>query len=383
VREEGARARAMRAVLRPGLWLVVLAFWLLACAGSEPTRSSGLRSQGARHREYSRNPAKFSAGRAWHHVEVLTRIGERSVGTRANSQARNYLRSKLTKLGAEVREFPLALGGEGAARDVEAVHIVGVLPGASRSAVLLAAHYDTASVDGMRLVGANDGASGPALVLELGRVLARAENPYTIWLVLLDGEAVDEDGTTGEPAYLGSRSLAIHLFEHEAELAQAIRVGIFFNQVCDSELTIARDLNSHSVYRDLFWEVGDELGGSPSFASDETFRLIRGSHLGFREAGLRGVVAIADDQLGPGLPPGEFWRTEQDELENCSAASFEQVGRVSSEAIARIMQRLARIDQFAASPWSEIEPRVGDTPPAAHTELPPVPGAPADPTETP
>jgi Zn-dependent M28 family amino/carboxypeptidase len=260
---------------------------------------------------------------------------------------------------------------------VEAVHIVGVLPGASRSSVLLAAHYDTASVEGLRLVGANDGASGPALILELGRVLAQSDNPYTIWLVLLDGEAVGEEGAADEPAFLGSRSLALHLFEHEAELAKAIRVGIFFNQVCDSELTIARDLNSHSVYRDVFWEVGDELGASRSFVSDEPFRLVRGSHLGFREAGLRGVVAISDDRLGPGLPPGAFWRTERDELENCSAASFEQVGRVSKEAIVRIMKRLERIDHFVESPWREIDPRDIGASDGPQTTDPPVPGAPA------
>jgi hypothetical protein len=395
VNDEGSKVRRSP---RGFALLSVLAMSSMACAATQTPVETPARTQGARGHEYTRNPSEFSPSRAWKHVEALTQFGGRGVGTRANERARDYLRERLTSLGAEVREFPLPIretplpvpssieGEESASSEDpdggdEAVHLVGILPGASPSAILLVAHYDTAVVDGLELVGANDGASGPALVLELGRLLALAEAPYTIWLVLLDGEAAADGSTVNEPAHLGSRGFAAHLFEAEPELAEAIRLGIFFNQVCDVDLTIARDLNSHSVYRDLFWEVGYELGDAPSFSSDQSLRLIKGSHLGFRDAGLRRVVAIGDDQLGPGIPPGAYWRTERDALENCSAASLEQVGRVSREAIARIMQRLERIDQFAEAPWKDIESRDAPTAEELHSSLPLAPSEPTDPVQ--
>src|SRR6185436_13466851 len=74
---------------------------------------------------------------------------------------------------AEAKTFgPLAL-----------THLVATLPGTSPDRVVLIAPYD-----GFSFVGANDGASGAALLLELARTFAGRPLPYTIELVWLEGE---------------------------------------------------------------------------------------------------------------------------------------------------------------------------------------------------
>jgi hypothetical protein len=270
------------------------------------------------------------------------------------------LKEQLKRLGAEVHERRLEIDLPDVEDPVSIVHVTGVLAGESDDLLMLAAHYDTATLAGARFVGANDGASGPALVLEIGRVLAGQPRPYTIWLTFIDADAEAQEPDAMASTRLGSRSLAAELALEER--LGDIRLAVFFNQVCDPQLTIARDLRSHVIHREVFWDTAAELGAGDAFAREDGFESPPGPHLSFLEYDMRRVVAIVDDRFGSGGPPGVLWRTEHDTLENCDPTSLGTVGLVTQTALHRISSRLEKIDRFA--------PAVPDAPPAHHSPGP-------------
>jgi glutaminyl-peptide cyclotransferase len=67
------------------------------------------------------------------------------------------------------------------------VNLVARIRGSSPSTIILAGHYDTKRMT-IPFVGANDGASSAAFLLEMARVLGRRRNRLTYWLVFFDGE---------------------------------------------------------------------------------------------------------------------------------------------------------------------------------------------------
>jgi hypothetical protein len=258
---------------------------------------------------------------------------------------------------------------------------MGVIEGASSDVVLLAAHYDTADVEAFEFVGANDGASGPAVLLELGRLLSESTFPFTVWLAFVDGDAFGEAGA--EPAYHGSRALVERLVER-GELS-GIRLAVYFNQVCDWDLNIARDLRSHPVYRQVFWDSARDLGREEAFAPERELEAPAGGHHAFLEHDMRRVVALVDDRLGGETQPGPLWHSKSDVPVNCSAESLGIVGSVSHEALMRIADQLQRIDHYrlrghqVSLPDLESVTRESDTQ-ETHSQpagdVSPLPGAP-------
>lgn len=309
---------------------------------------------------------RFSAARAFADLGALVSIGPRVSGTPGAARAREYLRSQLAAVGLEVEEIqsprPLSDAAE-AQGDLPATrppepfrHLSVVLPGASPAQFILAAAYDTSRIAGIEFVGANDGASGAALLLELARVLSQRSLPYTTRLLFLDGEGGADpiDGAPGLQRWQGSRSLAAQL-DRNGEL-DAVRLLVVFHQVCDADLRIARDLSSHRMYREEFFRTADRLGHAQAFPRDEGFESVEASHLAFLAHGVRSAVAIADTRYGGDAVPGIFAGTADDTIGRCAPESLETVGSVTLAALQTIGVRLTRIDRFARSPVAEVEP---------------------------
>jgi hypothetical protein len=233
---------------------------------------------------------------------------------------------------------------------------------------MLAAAYDTPLFETLEFIGVNASASGPAVVLELARVLSRRPIPYSVMVVLLDGDA-GSGGALGEPGrseFEASRRL-VAVFEREGILSN-IRVAAFFGQVGDEDLSIARDLRSHSIYRDVFFESAAALGRSRWFPKSAPFESRAGSHEAFIEGGLPRVVLVSDNRYGGSDSPGRYAWSEQDTLEHCSPQSLAAVGEVTLEALDRIAVRLNRIDRFRGA--SPAEPGGAPAPAGASAIVP-------------
>ena len=147
--------------------------------------------------------------RAWRDLRALTKAGARPVGSRGNDRAREYLRSELEKLGVEVESWDVdyanTKGSPSAAGApiIRVTNLSAIIPGArSQDRFLLVAPFDSRSYDDFEFIGANDGASGAAVVLEIARAIAAAPLPYATEIVFLDGEsAFSPDAGQGDDFY--------------------------------------------------------------------------------------------------------------------------------------------------------------------------------------
>ena len=328
----------------------------------------------------------FSGDAAYAHLQALAAIGPRASGTPGNEKARAYLRKELENLGLAVTERSYAgpAGPDGLPQ--QAFNLLATIPGASPELFVLTAGYDTRPFDSFRFVGANDGASAPALLLELARVITARPLPYTTTIAFLDREMPGAGDPTGPPLLIGSRMLASELTAQGG--GANVRLVVSFLDVGDSELRISRDLRSHRLFREEFWLAAARMGRTEAFKPGDRFESPVGSQTAFLDAGLRGVVLITDSSFGGDEPPGAYANSEDDTPERCSPQSLATVGMVTLEALDQIGQRLAKIDRLAtkgvtgasqAPAGTQAAEPPGETPPAVAPSEP----APAPPSQTP
>ncbi|MBW2715809.1 MAG: M28 family peptidase [Deltaproteobacteria bacterium] len=336
---------------------------LIACLGCsstpslesapDPQESADLAAAPAR--EFSARVASFSADRAWGDLGAITEVGPRPAGSRGNARARDYLRAELEELGVEVESWDVdylnATGGapgEGEG-ETRVTNLSAVISGSqSQDRFLLVAPFDSRAYDDFEFIGANDGASGAAVVLEIARAIAAAPLPYATEIVFLDGESGFRS-PNGEGAFyaeIGSLGLASRI---QNAGTSGFRVMVYLNRVGDADLRIARDLMSHRIYREEFWRAAAALDQGQAFPRAAAYEDAGIGHRYFSQIGLREIVSIVDTSFGGDQPPGLYAGTEQDTIERCSPDSLETVGVVVLEALDAISARLSKIDRFAGS----------------------------------
>ena len=288
-------------------------------------------------------PPPFAGSSAWGHLEALVGMGSRAPGSEGAARAREYVRDQLETLGLEVSEQHFAIEDRGDGVPVDVTNIVGVVPGESSDLFVLAARLDTRSFETFEHTGAA-AASGAALLLELATALVSEPLPYTTRLVFLGAETAQ--GELPESHAFWSSRLLVNELADEGVLDR-VRLAVYFGQVADAELTIARDLVSHRTYRDAFFKAARRMGHDGLFPSSMGFDAIGSGHSAFLAARMRRVVIITDPRYGGDQPPGIYHHTEQDTLERLSPENLAAVGRVSERALRDISVLLVRVDRFA------------------------------------
>jgi glutaminyl-peptide cyclotransferase len=319
----------------------VSAFAFAAC-GSPPSEPE----------KPARDPGDFSGSLAWAELEALAEA-PRSLGSDGAAAARELIKTRLAASGIAVETLSTTAESKGFG-PLALTHLVAVLPGASADRIVLVAPYDSGQYDGFSFVGANDGASGAALLLEVARVLKGRALPYTVELVWIEGEGRlgHGNGDERELRWLGSQGLAQRWAE-TGHLA-GIRLLVSFNRVCDADLHVARDSGSHREFRESFWKAAHRLGLSDAFSPSRGYESVTSSQVAFREHGVRQVVAIEDTAFGGEEAPGRY-AGKDDVIAHCSRDSLDAVGRVAVEAVGSISEQLAKIDRFARMPSAEPE----------------------------
>jgi hypothetical protein len=299
--------------------------------------------------------ASFSADRAWRDLGALTEIGARPVGSRGNERARDYLRAELEDLDIEVESWEVDYAGaevgapEASAPEIRVTNLSAIIPGIlSQDRFLLVAPFDSRSSEDFEFIGANDGASGAAVVLEIARAIAANPLLYATEITFLDGESPfsspDDPGRSFRE--IGSLGLASRI--REAGIS-GVRAMIYINRVGDADLRIARDLMSHRIYREEFWKAAAALDRTYAFPRDAAFENAGVAHRYLAQIGFRQIVSIVDTSFGGDQPPGLYAGTAQDTIERCSPESLETVGVVTLGALDAISARLGKIDRFAGA----------------------------------
>jgi hypothetical protein len=274
----------------------------------------------------------FDAERAFADLRALVALGPRPPGSDAAAGTRELITTRLRQAGWPVREH--SFEAEPPDRDpVAMINLIAELPGAQPGWILFGTHYDTKQIGGVRFVGANDGASGVALLLELARQLEPTERPYGVRLLFFDGEEAFGPHITPEDGLYGSRALAEQMHQ-SGELARAHAL-IIVDLVADADLGLVNDRNSSPRLRRLLQEVASDLGlehaatgGGPGLIIDD--------HVPFAESGLTEVLCLIDLRFGDRTMPGAFWHTARDDLRAVSAESLNTVGRLVVEFYKRL-----------------------------------------------
>lgn len=256
-------------------------------------------------------PGPFDGARAYEWVERQCALGYRITGTEANLQAGDMFLAELEALGWETREQVftymdtpvrniLAWRGEG-------------------PAVMIGAHYDTRrSADeedpSVPVLGANDGASGVAVLLELARVLDMERVPNRVYLAFFDAE--DNGRLDGWDWIVGSSYMAAHWGEAGEPPLEAM---ILVDMVGDADQNIYYERYSDPDLSIALWELAAELGYGDRFIPAHKYAIID-DHIPFLRAGVPAVDIIDFDY--------PYWHTTQDTPDKVAAESLEAVGRV-------------------------------------------------------
>jgi glutaminyl-peptide cyclotransferase len=267
----------------------------------------------------------FDADRAFEDLRAQVEFGPRPAGSAANRVQTRFLARRLRRGGADdVR--------------IQRPHrnVVGTIPGRERGAVVVGAHHDTFALEG--LVGANDGASGVAVVLELVRSLPPRLDGPSLRLSLFDAEEARpgrdfaEDGTRGSHQYV--RYAERERRRMGSPAVDSIRAMVLFDLVGDCELELPREQSSDPELYAAFEDAARDIDGDAAPFGGEV-DAVADDHVPFLGAGIPAVDVI-DFTYGGEPRPGPYWHTTDDTLDKVCAGSLDAVGEASRRAIPRI-----------------------------------------------
>ncbi len=281
--------------------------------------------QGAPPRGAAGAPLAFDGTRAWAHLEKQVEIGPRPAGSAALNRTRDYITAQLAAAG--IAATPQVFIAATPLGETSMANIVATIPGRRPERIVLASHFDTKIFKDIRFVGANDGASSTAALLELGRVLKARQNELTIELLFLDGEEAVVEWQGTDHTY-GSRHY-VQVAQKSGDLA-GIKALVLLDMIGDSNLVIRRDSNSTPWLVDIVWAAAGRLGHRAVFSNELTS--IEDDHIPFLRAGVPAVDVIDLDN--------PTWHTANDTIEHVSASSLQIVGDVILAALPDIDARL-------------------------------------------
>lgn len=259
----------------------------------------------------------FNGGRAFEDLKRIVAFGPRPSGSPALAETRQHILQQLRRAGLEAEEDKFVAPTP--AGSLPMSNLIVKLPGTRPQVIIIGGHYETKRFAQFRFVGANDGGSSAALLLEMARVLRQRKNTFTIWLVFFDGEEALVEWSPSDGLY-GSRHLAARLTA-DGRLGR-VRAMILVDMIGDARLNVQRDLNSTPWLSDLAFDIAQRLGYARFFSG--TASAFQDDHLPFVNAGVPAVDLI-DFDYGPG---GSYWHTPADTVDKCSPASLTIVGRV-------------------------------------------------------
>jgi hypothetical protein len=286
-----------------------------------------------------RQRSGFDGREAFDYLKQLSSIGPRPSGSAGMVAQQKLIADHFKKLGGQVsyQEFRARNPQDGSA--VPMANMIIQWHPDRKERVLLAAHYDTRpfpdedneNKKGV-FIGANDGASGVALLMELGKRMLQLKGKYGVDFVLFDGEEfVFRKGTSftdrGDPMFLGaehfSKQYVIDPPPHK------YRWSVLLDMVGGENIRLYKEENSID-WRDTrplvndIWDVAAKLGVREFIprVKDQ----IEDDHLALHD-----IAKIPTCDIIDLSGYARFWHTQQDTPEHCSPLSLAKVGWVMLE----------------------------------------------------
>ncbi|HSM24223.1 MAG TPA: M28 family peptidase [Anaerolineaceae bacterium] len=254
----------------------------------------------------------FDGKNAFEYAKIQVDFGPRIPGSEAHQNTVDFMISELEKNGWET-EIQSDL-----INDYTLKNVIGYRNDQNTKPwIILAVHYDSrffADNDpdlGKRsnpVDGANDGASGVAVLLELSRIIPK-DLPKNVWLVFFDVE--DQGNIDNWDWILGSRS-----FVNQLEgIPESV---VILDMIGDKDLNIYYEKNSDSELQQEIWKIAAELGYEQFFIPEYKYSILD-DHIPFIEKGITAIDIIDFDYV--------YWHTTEDTIDKISPESLEVVGR--------------------------------------------------------
>jgi glutaminyl-peptide cyclotransferase len=273
--------------------------------------------------------ALWEGSRAMAHIEAQLRFTPRSLDMPGHQKTIDYIKAELAKVGVTTvttQDF-VYRGNDGKTHPL--FNIVARLNPENPRRVIAATHYDSI-VRAYRdpkntqapMPGANNSASGVAVLLETARVLSLSPAPPVgIDMIFFDGEEGPKSLGAGDPDWhpLGSPHFVEHLKDYYPN--RKPEKAVDFDMVCKKDIQLMPEASSvKSAMGEVkkFWDLGAAL--APKTFSTKVTYPISDDHTALNEAGIPSFLVI-DFEYEP------YFNTTQDTLDKCSAQSLEAVGR--------------------------------------------------------
>jgi glutaminyl-peptide cyclotransferase len=306
--------RWLEAVLSIGLLAIVIWLGTLVSPLVAPVIGDLLPKRGV----------EFDGQKAFEHVTAQMAIGPRPAGSQANRKTADYIAEVLKKNGWEVEFQDFTYKG------TSVRNVIGKLGQGKGPVAVIGAHYDTRPLadndPNTRLrtrpvPGANDGASGVAVLLELSRSLDKAKLKNEVWLAFFDAE--DNGRLNGWPFSVGAEHMAQSLTSKPGYVVIADMIG-------DKDLNIYKEQNSTPELVERIWQIAADLGYKDWFIPQYKYSMTD-DHTPFLQAGIPAIDLIDFDY--------PYWHTTQDTADKIAPESLQRVGRVIEALLEGIPSR--------------------------------------------
>ena len=259
------------------------------------------------------NPTKFDGQRAYRDIQYQVDLGPRTPGSKAHEDIVIWIQSELKNAGWQTQVLEANLQGHQIQNIIAKRAKKNDL---QKPSLILGAHYDSRlhadqDPDPLKRIqpvpGANDGASGVAVLLELARVLP-SDLSKAVWMVFFDAE--DNGNIEGWDWILGSRAFVDNLDSRPDAV-------VIIDMIGDSNLNIHFEHNSDQELSKAIWTQAASLGYTDQFIQSQKHRLLD-DHIPFIQAGIPAVDLIDFDY--------PYWHTTADTIDKVSSESLQVVG---------------------------------------------------------
>jgi glutaminyl-peptide cyclotransferase len=264
----------------------------------------------------------FDKAKAWDHLVKQCDFGIRMPGTKGYESTKSYLLDEMKKSCENVRLQPFSHVWSKTGKKVEMANVIGEQNWKdAKTRILLLAHWDTRPSSDMDdnpanynkpILGANDGASGVAVLLELMRATkGKLPKDVGVMYLMTDGEDLGPDL---DEMFLGAKAFAKSMPSPKPDY------GILIDMIGDKSLNIPMEPNSLRYAPKLvreFYLNAAKIGLRDTFPMNYG-PVIEDDHIPLNEAGLPTIDLIDFDY--------RYWHTQKDTPDKCSPESLGKVG---------------------------------------------------------
>jgi glutaminyl-peptide cyclotransferase len=268
------------------------------------------------------HPPAIDGNRVMQYTKEIVAFGPRPIGSANHNKVEEYIVSHLKGDWVEDDFFT----ADTPAGKFPGHNIIAKFPGTRDGVIVIASHYDTNyPLRNTSYVGANDGASSSALLLEFANQLrGKTLEGYSVWLLWDDAEEAVQAWSDTDSLY-GVRHLA-EKWEKDGTIKK-IRAFLLEDMIGDADLNVDEDSDSTPWLESVVYQAATRLGYQSHFFARTIS--VQDDHIPFMQRGVP-CADLIDFTYGYN---NVFWHTPQDTVDKLSAKSLEIVGDVTLETV--------------------------------------------------